>query len=61
MSDLDAITKFLTEGYINYFSCGFKDGNWYTCIIGGRILPAAFIAGFWGTVKVLTTQFGIFS
>lgn len=58
---MSALATFISDGYIEYYSCGFQNPNWITCLTGGRILPAAFMAGLLGTAKVLTTQLGIFS
>lgn len=61
---INDIWTFVTTGTIPYFGCGFAeaDSNWYSCIANtSRILPAAFIAGFWGTVKLISTQWGFMS
>ena len=58
---MSAFVTFITTGYIEYFTCGFGNPDWWGCLTGGRILPAAFIAGFIGTMKLLFTQFGLFS
>ena len=60
MSDSEIIV-FLNTGYIEYLKCPFGDPNWDTCFSSGRVMPAAFIAGFWGTVKLLSTQVGFFA
>lgn len=60
MSDWD-LTTFLTTGNIGYFSCGYGNVNFLTCLFSGRLLPSAFIIGGWGLVKMLTLQWGLFS
>lgn len=52
---------FLATGYLGFFQCGFGNANWLDCLTSGYFLPYAFITGFWGTMKILLTQFAVFS
>ena len=54
-------TAFFNTGYVGFFQCSFGNANWWLCLTSGYFLPYAFIVGFWGTVKVLVTQFGFFT
>ena len=60
-SGTDTFSSFFSTGYVQFLSCSVGNADWAQCMLGGRILPAAFIWGIWGAIKFITTQFGFFS